>query len=73
MTKLGTIVAIRGKGNFIPLGTIEAGEFVQISWANAKDDELESEGTYEVDSKESLKDFVTNLAKEHQFVLVAVQ
>ena len=73
MTKLGAIVTIRGKGNYVTLDSINVGEFVQISWSNDKDADLESEGTFEVDNKDELKKFVQNLAKKHQFVLISVQ
>ena len=73
MTKLGAIVTIKGKGNYITLDSINVGEFVQISWSDEKDADLESEGTFEINRKDELKDFVHQLAKKHQFVLISVQ
>lgn len=73
MKKLGAIVTVRGKGNYINIGAVNLGELVQVSWSDNKDDELTSEGTFEVDNLDELKKFVTDLAKVHSFVLVSIQ
>lgn len=73
MTKIGTIITIRGKGNYIRLDGLSVGEFVQISFSERQDEELNSLGTYEVTDIKELREFVYNLAKEHDFVLVSVQ